>query len=61
MHRWYEPAGWHAWESLEVRVGSDPVACSWGADRLDLFVTSPSGELLHGWWDGVAWSFGGAG
>ena len=36
MHRWYEPAGWQPWESVGVTIDGDPVACSWGRDRIDL-------------------------
>ena len=27
------------------------------AQTVDLFVTAPAGELLHGWWNGARWSF----
>jgi Repeat of unknown function (DUF346) len=37
-----------------VCVGS-PVAVSWGADRLDIFVVGTDGALYHKWWDGLAW------
>jgi hypothetical protein len=40
-----------------VSIEGDPAACSWGPDRIDLFVRSAGGELLHGWWNGERWSF----
>ena len=54
------PDGWQPWESLGVTVGGDPVAASWGPDRIDLFVRDTDGALLHGWWDGATWSFAAA-
>jgi hypothetical protein len=57
QHRWYEPDGWQPWESLGVRIAGDPAACSWGRDRIDLFLRDDAGELFHGWWDGARWSF----
>jgi hypothetical protein len=57
MHQWYDPSGWSEWESLGVVAGGDPAACSWGPNRIDLFVRGAQGQLLHGSWDGTAWSF----
>ena len=31
-------------------------ACSWGPERLDVFVRGPGGDLLHKGWDGEGWS-----
>ncbi|MDP9251242.1 MAG: hypothetical protein M3O78_07720, partial [Chloroflexota bacterium] len=56
-HRWYQPDGWQAWERLAEGITSDPSACSWGPGRIDLFARGAGGELMHGWWDGGAWSF----
>jgi len=33
-----------------------PAACSWGADRVDVFARGPGGEVLHKWWEGREWS-----
>ncbi len=55
QHRWYEPNGWQPWESLGVTIDTDPSACSWGSDRIDLFAAA-AGELLHASWDGQRWS-----
>jgi hypothetical protein len=40
-----------------VELASDPSACAWGPNRLDVFGRSPAGELIHASWDGAAWSF----
>src|SRR5262249_42706515 len=36
--------------------GGAPPPCSWGANRLDVFVVGTDGGLYHKWWDGTAWS-----
>jgi len=33
-----------------------PAACSWGPERIDVFARGSSGDVLHKWWDGKAWS-----
>ncbi|PYO53247.1 MAG: hypothetical protein DMD84_06735 [Candidatus Rokuibacteriota bacterium] len=33
-----------------------PAACSWGADRVDVFARGPGGEVLHKWWEDREWS-----
>jgi hypothetical protein len=38
---------------------SDPSACAWGPDRIDVFGRGEDGALLHAHWDGSEWSFAG--
>lgn len=33
-----------------------PAACGGGSTRLDVFARSPSGDLVHTWWNGKEWS-----
>jgi hypothetical protein len=35
---------------------SQPVAVSWGANRIDLFGIGSDGVLYHQWWDGNSWN-----
>ena len=56
-HQWYGPTDWSEWESMGVTVDGDPVASSWGPNRLDLFVRGADGGLRHASWDGNAWSW----
>ena len=37
-----------------VCVGA-PRVCSWGPNRLDVFVVGTDSALYHKWWDGSAW------
>lgn len=34
------PAGWHDWSSLGGKLKSSPTVASWGAGRLDVFVST---------------------
>jgi hypothetical protein len=43
------------WESLGSKITESPVAVSWSADRLDLFVRGTDGGVWHKWWDGSQW------
>jgi hypothetical protein len=42
--------------SLGCVITSDPVAVSWGRDRIDVFARGADAALWHIAWDGVAWS-----
>ena len=42
-----------------MQLASDPAACSWGPNRIDVFGAGQDGELLHMTWDGSAWSSAG--
>ena len=33
----------------------DPAACSWGADRIDLFARGRDGALWHCWYEPAGW------
>lgn len=50
-------SGWTGWESLGGDLASDPTAWSWGPGRIDVFARAVGGDLLHGWWEGGAWSW----
>ena len=56
-HCWYEPAGWQAVGVARGQLASDPTACAWGPDRIDVFARGTSGDLIHAAWNGRAWSF----
>jgi len=50
-------AHWHSWQALgpeELRFS--PAACSWGPNRIDVFVRETDDKLHHKWWDGNLWS-----
>jgi len=36
-------------------ITESPVAVSWSADRLDLFVRGTDGAVWHKWWDDSQW------
>lgn len=42
--------------TVTTPLAGPPAACSWGPDRLDVFVRGPGGDLLHKGWDGEGWS-----
>lgn len=69
--KWWDGARWSAFVSLGSPEIADlaypaitvpapltgpPAACSWGANRLDVFARGSRGELLHKCWDGTNWS-----
>jgi hypothetical protein len=69
--KWWNGAAWSEYASLglpevpdpsypAVRIPSPltgpPAACSWGADRIDVFARGPHGSVLHKFWDGTDWS-----
>ena len=71
MLKWWDGARWSEFASLgwpeeqaedypAVTVAAPltgpPSSCSWGRERLDVFVRGARGEVLHKWWDGRTWS-----
>ena len=42
--------------TVPVPLTGPPAACSWGANRIDVFARGAHGELLHRSWDGKDWS-----
>jgi hypothetical protein len=48
-------AAWGGWESLGGVLQSEPVAVSWGPDRIDVFAVGTDSGLWHRWWDGASW------
>ncbi len=42
--------------TVTTPLAGPPAACSWGPERLDVFVRGPGGDLLHKGWDGEGWS-----
>lgn len=49
-HKYYN-GSWSGWEDLSGSTSYDPTACSWGANRLDIYVNG-SGPIWHKYWDG---------
>jgi hypothetical protein len=41
---------------VPVPLTGPPAACSWGANRIDVFARGIRGEVLHRSWDGKEWS-----
>ena len=37
------------------QLSGDPAACSWGADRIDLFARGVDGALWHCWYEPAGW------
>ncbi|KAL8812475.1 MAG: hypothetical protein Q9223_000995 [Gallowayella weberi] len=60
-HQYWEGTGWQpsVGEFENLGGGCDPkyaiAANTWGKNRLDLFCTSPDGDLLHQYFDGSQW------
>jgi hypothetical protein len=69
--KWWDGRGWSEYASLgfpeqqfdlypavniAVPLAGPPATCSWGPERMDVFVRGPGGDLLHKWWDGKVWS-----
>lgn len=61
LHRWWDGSEWSRFESLGMPVTGDLVAlpftgtvtaCTWGADRLDVFGRALDGGLYHARFDG---------
>ena len=50
-----DPASWGGWESLGGVLQSQPVAVSWGPNRIDVFAMGDDSALYHRWWDGSSW------
>ncbi len=48
--------GWSGFGNLEGDAAGDPTICSWGEERLDIFVRRSTGKLYHKWWNGSSWS-----
>jgi hypothetical protein len=46
-HRWWDGAQWVEWHAVPGAPAGERVSCSWSGDRLDVFVTSASGELWY--------------
>ncbi|MDQ6700898.1 MAG: hypothetical protein M3Z36_12030, partial [Acidobacteriota bacterium] len=44
------------WQNFGGSLASEPVAVSWGPDRLDVFAIFRDGALWHKWWDGQIWN-----
>jgi hypothetical protein len=47
---------WTGEEDLGGILTSDPAACSWGSNRIDVFYLGQNTNLLHKSWDGQSWS-----
>ena len=66
LHRRWEDKEWSDFHSLGMPLGTDRAplpftgtiaACSWGAERLDVFARALDGRLYHAWFDGC-WEHG---
>jgi hypothetical protein len=70
LMKWWDGNEWSRFESLgspkdynpsypavtiPAPLSGPPVACSWGAGRLDVFARGPHGDMLHRGWDGERW------
>jgi hypothetical protein len=58
-HLWniyWDGAAWHHWVDMGGEFGPDAevAASTWGADRIDIFV-SDKDALWHRWWNGSEW------
>jgi GH25 family lysozyme M1 (1,4-beta-N-acetylmuramidase) len=53
-HIYYNSAGWAPWQNLGGLTQYDPTACSWGPNRLDIYVNG-SGLIYHKYWAGSGW------
>ncbi len=51
-----DPTEWSDWVSLGGELTSGPAVCSWGPNRLDVFVLATDSSLYHKFWNGSAWS-----
>ena len=51
-----DPTEWSDWASLGGELTSGPAVCSWGPNRLDVFVLATDSSLHHKFWNGKAWS-----
>lgn len=47
---------WSEWRSLGGELTSGPAVCSWGENRLDVFVIGTDKSLYHKLWNGSQWS-----
>jgi hypothetical protein len=71
MLKWWDGARWSEFASLgwpeeeaedypavtvSAPLSGPPAVCSWGRERLDVFVRGARGQVLHKGWDGRAWS-----
>jgi hypothetical protein len=71
LMKWCSGNRWAEWTSLgcpelhdplypavtvPAPLSSYPAACSWGANRLDVFARGAGGDMLHRWWNGREWS-----
>ena len=54
-HKSWDGSNWSGWDSLGGTWDSDPVAISWGANRIDLFLRGGDKAIWHNWWDGSKW------
>jgi hypothetical protein len=63
LHKRWDGRVWSPFESLGMPTTSGPeprcipftgavTACSWGANRVDVFARALDGNLHHAWWDG---------
>jgi Repeat of unknown function (DUF346) len=48
-------AKWSGWECLGGVLTSAPAVASWGANRLDVFVSGTDNGIWHKWYDGTKW------
>ena len=46
---------WTGEEDLGGILTSNPAACSWGSNRIDVFYPGQNDNLLHKAWDGQSW------
>jgi hypothetical protein len=64
-HKAWDGSRWlpshSGWDRLGGVVSGDPAVCSWGANRLDVFVLGTDGALYRKWWDGAHWGPSGTG
>jgi hypothetical protein len=71
LMKWHDRSGWTGYGSLGAPDVADPsypamrlpaslmgppAACSWGPDRIDVFVRGPHAEILQKTWNGAAWN-----
>lgn len=56
LHKYWQQDHWSEWENLGGGpFVQNPVATSWGENRLDFWAIDSEGELNHKYWDGTQW------
>src|SRR5207249_2439995 len=60
-HKWYDNGTWYpagktgGFEDLGGDAYSGPAVCSWGVNRLDVFVRGGGDALYHKYYNGSSW------